>query len=406
MLEIRLHRIARLSICVFLFYMMWFKYVYGERSVILYGSSILAAGCMVLDLMLSRRDVFAIFPKGVLLNLVMCVYSLAAGFWIVKNQELLLSSVKTYVAFSLVCIAICYVTREEGGIGWLLNVLILVCIVESFYVLTRGYHWPTYGYVLSPDHNPNSLGLDMDIGLFCLAYKSKTSYKRTIGYLAVAVLFLYVIVGCGSRKCLIAGAMLCAMWLYPLFLNFWKEGGVFIRVLLAFAAAAVLFSIIYYFRNVYISSDSYKRMLDLGDSKEYSSGNRKLMYRYALEYFKESPFFGIGLDQFSVRSPFHTYSHSTYAEAIASWGAVGCLIYFIPSLGAGLQALRMSFGQADTFIPRILFAFWIMEMFLGIGQIWFYEVDHLIAWTMIFLCLDDLSKAEPCFRRQYKYVKA
>ncbi len=405
MFEIRLHRIAKLSIYVFLFYTMWFIFAYGEKAIILYASAVLATGCMAVDLMLSHKNIYEMFPWGVSVNLAMCFYSMATGFWIAKNQDVLFSSLKTYVAFTMVCIAICYVTKEEGGIDWLLNVLIVVCIVESIYVLTRGYYWPTYGYTLSPNHNPNTLGVDLDIGLFCLAYKSKKSVKGVIGYLAIAVLFLFVIIGCGSRKSVIAGGILCVLWLYPLFLRFWNNGGQFARTLLFLGVAVVLYGAVYYMGNVYIGSDSYKRMLQLGDSKEFSSGNRKLMYRYALDYFKGSPFFGIGLDQFSVLSPFHTYSHSTYAEAIASWGAVGSLIYFIPLFGAGLSALRVSFGKNDSYVPRVILAFWIMELFLGVGQIWFYEINHLVAWTIIFLSLDALPKVRSGSRRQYKYVK-
>ena len=53
-------------------------------------------------------------------------------------------------------------------------------------------------------------------------------------------------------------------------------------------------------------------------------------YKIAWQIFVEKPLLGGGLNQFRYWSGTGAYSHSTYAEAIADFGLVGCIIYFFP----------------------------------------------------------------------------
>lgn len=408
MTKFELHSIAKLFVYIFLLYIMWFIYIFGEKRIILYGSILVAAGLMISDLAQSHKSIREICPGAVSVNLVMCVYSLLFGFFVARDVSALTSAVKTYAAFSLVCIVICYISKEENGIDWLLNGLIIICIVEAVYVLTRGFYVYGYGYVLGPDHNPNTLGVNMDMGLFCLAYKSinntKYNSKYILRYLIIAILFLYVIIGCGSRKCLIAGAIMCVLWLYPLFLSIWKKGNGNSRVLLILGIVVLAFGIFYCYKNMYMSSESYNRMQTL--ETESNDGKRVRYYRLAFEYFSEQPVFGIGLQQYRIWNPSHAYSHSTYAEALASWGVVGCILYFVPLLSAGFVALKQSLNKTSSYTPRIVFGLWVMELFLGIGQIWFYDIEHLIAWTVIALCIYEQKGTNQLTGRTCKYVKA
>ena len=406
---IRLSKIAKACCCVFLFYVIWFRYAYAENHIILYGSVFGALGCMAVDLLITRRDLLELCPTGVLMNLVMCAYSVITGLWVAVNQQTLISQAKTYATFSLLCVVICYVSgEEEKGIGWVVNTLIAANVVTAFYVIFRGYSVPGYGSVLGPGHNPNTLGLIMDVGLYCLAYRSAKRIRQVPLYLALAVLFLYVIVNTGSRKTLLAGGIITVLWLVPLTQKLWKRSGWGTRVLIiAVAAAAVSFAV-YYFMTQYMYTDSYLRMRQLGDETEFSSRNRKLYYRYALDYFGEHPLFGIGLAQFEQRNPFRQMSHSTYAEALSDWGLVGSLLYFLPVLAAGRTVLRQSFGGGgDPYLSRILLALSVMELFLGIGQVWFYVIDHLITWTLIYYQIrEEEKKREPAPRAVCRYLRA
>ncbi len=398
-------QISKLFVCVFFFYVFWFKYSYSENKFILYGSIGIAAICMVFDFLISDNALELRIPWGVLLNLVMCVYSLITGIWVAKNMEFLNNALKTYLCFSVMLLILCYVSQEENGIDWVFKALIGVCLVSSVYVIFKGYYWYGYGYTLSRDNNPNGLGVLMDIGVFSCIYRSKERPKYILVYLGMIVLFTYIIIGCGSRKCLIAAAIICLLAFFPLLKNLWATGDQIKRLIIVILVIALSYGIYYYFTHIYITSDSYQRMQGLGDSAEGSSAHRMLYYQYAWDYCKEHPFFGIGLNQFAIWNPFHQYSHSTYAEALADWGIIGCIIYFTPVILAGARLIRLLIYRENTYIARVILALWAMEIFLGIGQIWFFEPTHMIVWTVLFVIIEILY-ANNNSGRESKYVKS
>lgn len=400
------HKIAKYMIYLFLLYVFWFQYVFGARNSILYSTTFLAAACMLYDLLISHKSLKDLFPTGVLINLIMCIYSLAFGILVAMNQELLFSAVKTYVAFSLVCLVVCYIIKEENSIDWLIRIIIAIDILCAFYIIFKGYDKPGYGYVLGSEHNPNTLGMVMDLGLFCLAYQSQKNKKKTVLYAGLAILFLYTIINCGSRKGLIAAVIICFIWVFQQSRKTWHDGRWITRILLVILIIAIIFLIVYYYQNIYTKTDSFHRMEKLGDDSEFSSRNRMLYYQYALDYLQEHPLFGIGLQQFSVWNPYHQYAHSTYAEAVADWGTIGSLIYFIPVIWAVIKLLQMLRSKHNREKTQMLLALWIMEIFLGIGQIWFYNIGHMIAWTIVFIYIDMNYDKGSNMERQYKYVKA
>lgn len=388
MTELSLYKIVELFICVFLTYIICAKFVIGDAPIILYGSVSGALFFMLIDLLLSGNNIRNMCPYGVVSNIIMCAYSFVTGFLGAKNLSALLGQTKTYLSFSIVCILICYITKREKSLEWLANFLIIVNLISAIIVLFRGYYIGGYGYVLGPDDNPNTLGFHMDIGLFCVAYKVRSNYRNIAKYFLIAIAYLFTIINCGSRKCLIAAIIICFLWITPFFLETWKKSDVNRRVILCILLLLAFCGIVYYYKKFYMVTYSYRRMHDLGTLEEDSSIHRLLYYRYALDFFLQRPLFGIGLAQFTYWNPLHQYSHSTYAEAIADWGLIGTTLYFTPILISGFRIIRMIINDIEQYLPKVVFALWIMELFLGVGQIWFYGIGHLLSWTIIFLYID------------------
>ena len=173
MFDIQFSKISKWCVIIFLFYVFWFQYSYRENRIILYGTIGTATLFMILDFLLSDNRTLSEIPWGVGVNLVMSVYSLLTGIFVAVNQSVLISAVKTYFCFSIMIFIICYVSREEKGIDWIIKTIIWVCLVSAGYVIFRGYQLEDYGYVLSADNNPNTLGVLMDIGIFCTLFRLK-----------------------------------------------------------------------------------------------------------------------------------------------------------------------------------------------------------------------------------------
>ena len=148
-------------------------------------------------------------------------------------------------------------------------------------------------------------------------------------------------------------------------------------------------------------------MLGNTENEQGSSALRYMYYEKSAEFFMERPLFGIGMYQFWFwYSGAGAYTHSTYAEVLCTWGLCGCLLYFIPALAVGVRLVRQCFRAKKNYIIRMALALWIMEIFLGIGQIWFYVIENMIAWTLIYVTADFEEEALRVAERKCKYVKA
>ena len=399
------YRISKFFICIFLFYTLWFRYAYRENHITLYGSVVIATLMMLLDLCISHKDLLNISPYGVSLNLIMCLYSFLTGVWNARNVSALLSAVKTYFAFSIVCIVICYVSTEEKEIEWLVNIIIAICTTICIFQLINGYYYTGYGYVLGPTQNPNNLGITLCLGLFCLAYKTRNEARGLFLYLGLAILFIYSIVNCGSRKSFIAAIIISILWLYPFLVRLWEMSDANSRVLVLTFVLLALFCVYYYISRIYVNTNSFHRMTRLWTEDELSNEHRRDYYNYAIDYLIKRPVFGIGLAQFTYWNPYHQYAHSTFAEGIADWGIVGCILYFFPMIRIGLKLVWLSFDSIKKNKSRLIFSLWAMEMFLGVGSIWFYEIVHLIAWTIIFMYEKQFLNETMNYQTRSKYIK-
>ena len=75
---------------------------------------------------------------------------------------------------------------------------------------------------------------------------------------------------------------------------------------------------------------------------------------------------------------------------------------------AGGRAVKLANDRKSTYVTSIILALWTMEVFLGIGQIWFYTVEHFIAWTLIYLMIKTQMEGEQIHheeRKKCKYIR-
>ncbi|MBD8591099.1 O-antigen ligase family protein, partial [Peribacillus simplex] len=109
------------------------------------------------------------------------------------------------------------------------------------------------------------------------------------------------------------------------------------------------------------------------------------MYKTAFKLFEENPIVGIGFNNYRAVSPFQTYSHSTYAEVLATTGILGTILYFIPFLSLLVKTWFLSKAK-DLIIAKNAKIMWLLLLtllFLGTGVIHFYELSSTIALGFI-----------------------
>lgn len=378
---ISLKTITKCGVLGCLAYLMWYKWIFGENAIILYATAGISVISMLAGLLMSKVSLSKVFPYGCLNDVVMCFYSLLFGIFVAVSHNTLFNNIITYLSFALVCLAFCYASKDTGY-DWLLIGFILIAVLCSFWTLTKGYNIGGYGRVLSPTNNPHSLGLVMDMGLFAVAYRSKNTIKSFVLNLLLGALFLYMIIQCGSRKCLVAAIIIVLPWIWIELKKILKNGTSWQKVGIITLLVLIIVGASYYYFNTFVNSTSYERFANIEESRANQA--RLFYYELGFEYFLESPLFGIGLGQFAIYNPLGTYSHSTFPEAIASWGLVGSLLYFIPLLVACWRSVLLAKAERDKESVLIV-ALCIMELFMSFVQIYFYSLSHMIIWAIIFV---------------------
>jgi O-antigen ligase len=201
---------------------------------------------------------------------------------------------------------------------------------------------------------------------------------------AGALIFLYTIILTGSRKSLLAASLLLVYWLLFSFSGALKNITITRR---ANTIIIVVFAIIcfsYFIMPVFEDSVMLQRLTSLfgqGDS------TRTGMYKEAYEFFLSSPLFGIGYKNFELLSIYGTYSHSTYAEALACTGILGVILYFSAYITMAVKTIRVIFNKHLDHDVRIqarnILGIFLVMLFLGTGVIHFYEIGSSIVFAMI-----------------------
>ncbi len=377
-------KVTKISTVVLFFYILFYQQVWGDNHLILYG----AAGITILSIVIYwMREGFLsidLVPYGIWNNLILILYAVMTGIFVSRNFMTTLQTSITILAFAAVCIAMCYVSAEEGSFEWILKIMVALALLCSLYTFIRGTEWPGYGIVLSATNNPHDLAAVLNIGVFSVLYLSRNRTRKfSLFSSALILLFTIVTIRCGSRKYLIANVLIEGIWAWTIVREEWKSGdsnrrAITVLVFIAFAGIAY-----YIVRNVYMTSDSHLRMQN---SMDMGNQYRILFYKESWKIFLDHPFFGGGLNQFQYLSTVATgnYAHSTYAEAIADFGLVGCVLYFAPIIAVSYRIIRKTLNSDRNYGDYLLLALCLSELFIGTGQIFFMEFYHFIAWSILF----------------------
>ena len=386
--------LSKIGVIAFFLNVFWFKYVYFESAFILYGTAILAIGTMLVDIFNSGVIDISLFPYGVTINIIMSIYSLLTGIFVAVDQTKLLGSLRTYFVYSLFCLAICYISNRENSIDWLMKTLAFVSLLCCIYTFFQGYYYIGYGYILSDKINPNNYGLILVVGVCAIVFLSKNTIGNTTLSVVLVALLLWGIIQCGSRKSLISVVMLVLFWLVPHIGNMIINEHHYGKLIGLILAVSIAFGAYYVFKNIYMGSDSQIRMLKLGNESEVSSSMRRYYYQLSWSLFLKKPLFGVGFNQFQEYSSSGLFSHSLYAESISCWGLIGCLLYYPPLVIAIVGACSIGFGTDKNTNGKKMFAILILELFMGTGQVLYYEINHLVLLTAVYCWLSNYQKKD------------
>lgn len=383
--------VSKAILFIFVLYNNWFKEIWGNRPIVLYGSVI----ALTISVFIPNREEnrwsidFDSMTSFCKVLFVFGIYCFISGFIVCVNRTSFISSMITYFAFFVVLFDCCVISKREGSWDWLLRIMFFVALICYVYAIFRGYTKMNGGakaISLGPNNNPHSLAHVMLIGVFGLVANQKKGQKVSLFNLFFVLLFSYIIVLSGSRKLLISIIILFLIWALSSLKIAKKEANRSTRDFFIVGILVAVAIIVWFFKNFYKDSDQFARFMRLFDDEEdYATETRIKMYQVAFDLWKNNPIFGVGFDQFKFYSWRGDYAHSVYAEVLSCTGVIGCFIIFAPILYTVHKVLA-SIRQSKEDIQyrlSICMAALLAELFLGIGQIWIYSVTH----ELFLLCI-------------------
>ena len=404
-------KITKLSSTILIFYILFYQQVWGDNHLILYGTAGLTVISVIIYCIQTGYLVYERVPYGIWNNLILVFYAVGTGFFVAVDYMTTLRSSITLLAFAMVCIAICYASVVEKSLEWVLKVLVAVALLCSLYTLIRGTQFQNYGITMSATNNPHNLAAVLNLGIFSVIYLSRNrKVKFSLISTALILLFTIVTILCGSRKYLLANTLIEGIWAWAILWEGWKSKDTNRKIITAFMAIGIVGVAYYIIHNVYLGSGSQQRMQN---SNDLGNQYRILFYTESWRIFLDHPIFGGGLNQFQFLSKVATgnYAHSTYAEAIADFGFVGCVLYFAPIAAVTHSIFRRVHNLGRRYGDCLLLAFCLAELFLGTVQIFFLEFSHFLAWSILFFYDRSAMDSEPknLFDQQavrtWKYIR-
>ena len=392
----------RVIFAIFFLYLEWYKEIWSDRPIILYGTVALLTGLVFIRMLRERRFQLQAVPPLLKMYFLYFFYSFS-GLIVAVSASHMLSGLKTYICLIVVCFDCWYVSCKLGSHDWMYKVFKYVAFICAMQVLFFGQ--PFWNGIevttMSSTNNPNTVGLMLVIGILSFAL---TTNQEKITSFAVAltanVAMLYGIVLTGSRKCLLSAGAVFVFWLFTYVKTMVRQHRYKQLFLIMGCMAAGLYVCISYIQSSFQDTSAFVRLTNL-----FSEGGittRENLYKKAFEFFKTSPIIGIGYNQYELWSSHGLYSHSSYAEILSCGGIIGTLIFYIPLAKCLYNCARNALSKrysGDMYRARMVALLFLCELFLGVGQIFIYDVLHLLVLMLIAM---EKSSRDPatCTKRQ------
>jgi O-antigen ligase len=253
------------------------------------------------------------------------------------------------------------------------------------------YYWGSSRIGESVGINSNDLGLKMSISSIISIYFTQENKKK---YYISAIIFFTIALLTGSRKAFIL-LILSLTFLKILSLKNKRNLIVAIPFLLflCFLVWKLIITIPYFYD---VLGNRIEMMINgfLGKGQvDNSTTIRLYMIDYGMKLFKQKPFLGYGLFNYSALTEY-AYSHNNYVELLVGVGILGTAIYYSIYLNIIFNLFKQlrKIKYAGLFVSLII-GLAIMEYGLVSYYEEFYQIIIVCGYCSLKLSKENLSYA-------------
>lgn len=334
--------------------------------------------------------------KFLICEIIFIVVTALTSLLVAQSRDWVFNCVQNLLYGMLFGYAMIRISTEERSVDWFVKSLVSAgLILVGYIILTGGYSVGRLARITTGEGmNANTLGIFLSFAVWGTLYLISVYIKNTnrvvasfsIGIITVS-LFLYVIIGTGSRKSFIASLFVIVFWIVFAMIPSFKQIS-FLRKLISFAIATGLIVLVFqrfgrFFVN--ISTTLTTRMKLLSDENGIDLHRLDLIID-AFRVFFNHPIIGVGWNNYRLYSFFSQYSHCSYVEVLACTGIVGSfLAYYL----WGIQIRYIiSFIKlrVDKILATNLIALMGLFIFINLVQIMYYNTSLLMIMHLI-ICI-------------------
>lgn len=279
---------------------------------------------------------------------------------------------------------ILYLDRESRMQQYIRIVLAASAFLMVYlFVKTPAQQWFSGFLGAVTSYNSNDVGCALTIAVLFSFYEAYVRHRKAFYF--VCVPFFFTVILTSSRKALfmsVLGVLLMVTFNY-------RARNYILRVLCAILTGVLTIVLIYnipfLYQTVGVRLDHMIEYLfsdrTSGATIDYSLTLRRFYIDMAKSFFKERPFFGIGLNNFSYRileyGKTFSYAHNNYWEIAADLGIIGFITYywFYAYLFVKLTRQMINGHKSALLFMTVLLLFIIFEY----GMVNYYKMQvHLV----------------------------
>ncbi|MGX5522827.1 O-antigen ligase family protein [Bacillus toyonensis] len=299
---------------------------------------------MMISLVYFIKNKSICFEKNIYIFYLFLILAGASGLYGFRN-DVTIGNLLTLICCLMLVIILPLILSTKERLYIFMNWFIIFGFILSVYVISlTDYDRLLQGRYFASEVLAESIGNRNAVALLIgLAFNFgvyKIFYQRNYKHLIFALVMLTAILLTGSRK----GLLICFI---PMFINIFLMGmksnlkkniqyffvSIILATLLSVLFYNILFKIDVLYQNIGWRFESMYQEIFLHESSDEGSYHtRKNMIQYGIDYFKERPLLGHGIENFrylyAQEVGKETYSHNNYIELLVNNGIVGLLLYY------------------------------------------------------------------------------
>ena len=296
------------------------------------------------------------------------------------NKEWVTRSLIEFAQHIFLCYIVAYICIREKSVTFIAGFLSALAFILIILILRRTTDFSMrigYGGTATAALSTNDVGALFAFScatviVFFLSIRSHASgFAGIVGVIA-SVLFFIGIMLSGSRKAAYAVLILYVLIVLLCARRMWNNlntGTFFFSVIILILFGVFLIQVLI---PLFERSSLYQREFGrVAQHAEDSNTARVWLIESALRDFADYPLTGLGFNNFMMAHG--AYTHNTYVEPLASSGIFGFL-YIIPYLSVLKKQFELCKAEpSEEYRQRIVFSFYIMFLFVGIGIPYIYK---------------------------------